>query len=113
METEVRPGKGSDDDTMWGSDDVVGCDDEHKDVEAGMAAKMWDEEEAMVGFEYTSLTLGLGIALYYRTVLGSPSSTEWVGKFGIVSHICDMFRLNQHTRRMVKRILQYGVSTTI
>ena len=68
MEAEVGTGEDSGDDSMWDSDDIGGYDDECGEVEGGMAAKMWDEEEAMKGFEDTRSTLRLGIrSMYPRT----------------------------------------------
>ena len=58
-----------------------------------MEAKLWREEGVLSEFEDSRVVNMLGVVLYYRTTLDSRERIEWGGKFGMASHICDVFNI--------------------
>ena len=74
-------------------------DDEDEDVTEGLVAKQWMEEEMISTFEYSRSALRMVVAMYYESTLNSPSKSEWSGRYGTISHICDVFLIPTQKRR--------------
>ena len=73
-------------------DDEVGeVDDIRSNFPDGVAAQVWEEEEAMGLFEDSRLAIRMAVAVCFQSSLQSPPREEWAGKNGTVSHICEVF----------------------
>ena len=62
-------------------------------------------------FTEAERSLRLSITRYYETALGAPDRTEWLGKDGVIVHICRVFKLPAQKHRKVRRILMQYCAT--
>lgn len=52
---------------------------------------IWDEELLMEQFLESRKSRNLAVAHYFEKALDSPYRSEWHGKNGTISHICEVF----------------------
>ena len=100
LQTEVRS-----------TDEEINDHDDDKIVELGDDAmaceQLWGENDYILGFLETRKTFNLSMVFHFKKALRSLPRSEWMGKNGIVLHICDIFKLPKKKRRVVRRILNY------